>query len=156
MDEKLPEAPDVSLVSRMQGTGWTEGDVILEGIFERCHNSAALAVIDELIRRVETMGIASRFQGDRCPKSIAMNDLTDIPLNRLDIIFGNGKKLSEVGHKRATLLIHLSAIRSDFLLLIGKLGQVCLDVEAANMECDGSHVATPSPEERLERDQFQG
>lgn len=134
----------------LEGSGWPHGDVVVRDMFARCHASEVLHVISELIEHVRTMSIASRFREDSYAYKLTTDDELHPPLELIDVHFGSGGKLSEVGHKRAMLLKGLQGIRLDLLLLFQRLMSLRLDVEATNMEDDGSHVPKPSPE-ALER-----
>lgn len=134
---------------------WPHGDAVIEEILARCHQSEALKVIDELILHVETMGIASRFKRNRyANQALTMHEATP-PLGLTDFIVGKGRKLSEVGHKRATLLVELRRIRSELMLVFSRLASIRLEIEVTNMEDDGSHVPMPSAQDRERQNLFQ-
>ena len=81
-------------------------------------------------------------------------DESNPPMELIDVKYGKGKKLSEKGHKRTILLIELQRIKSEFIALFENLALLREEIEATNMESDGSHVPKPSAEERKKQDTF--
>ncbi|MFH1444672.1 MAG: hypothetical protein ABIG34_04795 [Candidatus Peregrinibacteria bacterium] len=135
----------------VDGTGWPHGDVVTAEVLARCHQSDALEVITELIEHVRTMGIAPHFRADRFVGQACEGDVSAPPRTHLDLLCApEGKKLSEMGHKRACLLVQLAKIRDDLMKVFHQLASVRLDIEATNMDADGKHVPKPS-EVELER-----
>ncbi|HAS33997.1 hypothetical protein A3J91_00110 [Candidatus Peribacteria bacterium RIFOXYC2_FULL_58_10] len=131
----------------LTGTGWPHGDEVVTAMLERCHQSEALNVIAELIAQARTMGISSAFRENRFVRQLSCNAEETPPLEFIDIMYGKGQKLSEKGHKRASLLARLEAVRAELMHTFSELSDVRLDMEAANMESDGSHVPQPTEEE---------
>lgn len=140
-----PKIPDQFLVTDPLQQ-WPHGNAVVAEVLERCHQSEALRVIDELIEHARTMGIASRFKQDRYANQLLTSHEADPPLELLDYIFGRGKKLSEVGHKRACLLTELVRIRNALQTVFSRIAFSRLDIEVTNMEGDGTHVPKPSVE----------
>ncbi len=139
----------------LDGSGWPHGDEVVRDVLARCHQSEALQVIDELIEHVRTMGIAPRFRADRFADQLASNEVSDPPRTHLDYVRGGGQKLSEVGHKRECLLVELTRIRDALMQNFGELASLRLNIEATNMEADGTPVPKPSLEELRRRDVLQ-
>lgn len=138
----------------LDGTGWPHGDVVVSEMLEKCKRSEVLDVIDDLIKHVETMGIASRFKQNRYAKQEYAKDQTNPHYEMVDYLFGSAGKLSEKGHKRESLISELKRVRGEISSLFSRLSTIRLDIEATNMEDDGSHVAKPSDEERMKQDIF--
>ncbi len=67
-----------------------------------------------------------------------------------------GGRLNEAGHKRAALLAALQHVRSSILNAFNDLERVRLDIEATNMNDDGTHATALSHEERFQDDLLQG
>ena len=138
-----------------EGTGWPHGDVVIEKLLADYASTPLPLVLERLEAHFKTMGIATRFRGDRFANQIFAPDEVPPPLEAIDILYGHGKNLSEAGHKRARLLLELAAIRQLYENLLSRLASLCLNAEAANMECNGTQVPKPSAAQRLERDTFQ-
>ena len=120
----------------------------------RCNDSEVVRVIDELMEYVRTMGVASRFRRDRYAGQGFTNDQANPPMSHLDIIHGNGRKLSEVGHKRAVLQAELQLTRTELISVFSRLAALRLDIEVTNMEPDGSHATVPTEEQLAKENVF--
>jgi hypothetical protein len=101
------------------------------------------------------MGIASRFRADRYAGQMFEDRGETPPSGLIDLVYGGGEKLSEKGHKRSCLLIELQAIRERLSDTFSQLARLRLDIEATNMEVDGSHVPQPTEEELRRTDNYQ-
>src|SRR3989338_9112526 len=121
--EKSPTLREMGAV--FEGSGFPEGDAVVQDIITRCYASEALLVVANLIERVESMKMASHFRSDQ-------------PLNEIYLTKTRNPLLSsnlpESEHKRQCLLIHLRKIHHQMLLLFGHLGDVVLDIEASSRE----------------------
>jgi len=132
------------------GSGWPHGNEVLVPMLERIGESECLVVLDELEEHVRTMGIAARFKRDKYAGQL-LQDASAFPArDRHDAVAGD--KLNEAGHKRSVLLLRIGVVRSQILSAFHELKVLRLDIEATNMEDDGTHVPAPAPEKLREGD----
>ncbi len=151
MAETTPKGDERTLAESVGGLqnlqnscGWVHGDAVVSDMLERCKASECLKVIDELEEHIRSMGIADRFSRTEYLGQRTRALGTPIPdAMRMNTIFGQGGQLNEAGHKRGALLRGLSTIRSEILSVFGTLRALRLDIEATNMNDDGTHAATP-------------
>ncbi len=116
-----PKQPSSFLI---EGSGWPEGDEIVEEVLARCHQSDALKVIGEMIERVRTMKMPDRFRTDRTPN---WDNALKIP-NPLAADF------SEAEFKRFQLLADLQRVQQEMSTVFSGLCSVVLDIEVSSRE----------------------
>lgn len=132
-------------VQNLEGScGWPHGDELIVELRKQVMSSQCLQVIDDLVNHVQGMGIAERFRRDKYPGQF-MHQAQPAPTTH-DIMAGG--RLNEAGHKRAALLAALERVRSQILTAFHDLELLRLDIEATNMNDDGTHVPTLSDEQR--------
>ena len=138
----------------VDGCGWPEGDAVITEVLKRVYQDAFIQVLNELEQRVQEMGLPVRFRRDRYFNQVFVGS-GEPEVGRLDLIYGESKKLSEVGHKRAELLIRIEALRREAACLFSKLANLALEIDITNLEEDGTPVPDPLPDLRKAENIYQ-
>jgi hypothetical protein len=105
----------------VQGSGWPEGDAIIEGVHAEAGLQQLMATLRRLELEIAAMPIASRFSTTRSPQGLEIGCVID-------------PDLPEAEFKRSQLLADLQLVRGTFLTAYSRLASLVLDKEATSRE----------------------
>ncbi len=105
----------------VEGSGWPEGDAIIESVQAEAGLQQLMATLDRLEREVAAMPMPSRFSTTRPPQGLEVGFVID-------------PDLPEAEFKRRQLLADLQLVRATFLSAYSRFASFILDKEASSRE----------------------